>query len=292
MILLHQISGIADAVPAGQAFLYVGATGIPSVKHSDGSVGLLQQGTVGVSGLIDQLGTFASGHAPGWDGTNFRQMSLVGAQTDTMTIIASGTVIISRVLGSGSFANGTSGYVTFSGIDQTYDILEIYGETRVSLTQGMVLTTMYFNNDHTDGNYLCRRTQSDPAFNQSQAADVPYIGNSIGQPGLGAGNYRAANHFIIPDYTSVGPRKWAYSLGSSAYNDGGVNTQEGVDTFAIQWENTSGPAITMIELGANDGTASMTSGTIYTLIGHKRLTVITSGTYGPGRMAYGRMVPA
>jgi len=299
MIELAQISGMPDTPAPTQGHLFAHTNGYVGYKHSDGTTS--SSATNSLSGLVDVSGIWVANRGPVWNGTKFVPSPI--AYTVPLTTVSSGLVNISVVLGSGVIPDGTSGLIIWSGIDQTYDMLEVHGEFGGKVFSATIdYVCCYFNNDMVNNNYRARRNQSLAANMTSDAFQAPYVGSHI--PGYqtasannaisifngadGWGLHRATTHFYIHDYAVSGRRKFV-NTSSTALNYLGADF--GVTTTAMQWKDPSGPPITMITLAAGAPTNVWNSGTIATLIGHKRVWVVNSGSFGSANIVNGYLVP-
>jgi len=294
MFVFNKISGSQIATPvAGKSVLYVDPNGALTVKHPDATSVIVANQKL--STLIDISGVFASGQTPIWDGTYWVPGAPSLQLKPDLTIYSSGQINVQVVLASGYVVNGTSGFITFSGFDQTYDHLEVRGTAQANGAALGCHVNCYFNNDTTNTNYIARRMYNDNSTNGSasagnEPADVPRIAitHAAQNTELIYGRYNAI-HFMIPAYAKVGPRKWAYSVGALAtsYESGFMGFQK----YGMQWENTAGPAINMIQLRVENANNTFNSGTYFNLIGHKRQWVIMSGQIGVAGINHGLLTP-
>jgi len=286
MILLHRISGLANPVPAGEHHIYTAADGTVSVGHPDGTIGLLKRGNTGISGLLDVSGVFTSGQAPGWNGTRFVPTSVDGSAA-SVTYTASGNMIgVKVLLGSGLFANGTSGNITWGSLDQTYEYLEIVGEVHSINAVAHHNLRIYFNGDFTETNYNSRQVQSVTESVSNATANNATAGDIIGTANPGTGNTRATVHKIIPNYSYSPTRKYAYDAGYAAWNYQGGSMA--VQSNNMQWTGTA--AITQVDVRGN-ATNVLTSGTYLYLYGHKHMQATVSGVFGPASITNGLVIP-
>jgi predicted secreted protein len=186
---------------------------------------------------------------------------------------------------------GSAGSWDVSGIDQTYDHLEIYlwGRSTVNFSGSVATVFVAFNNDVTAANYTTQVlsgavSSATAAFNAAdpQTGYVPDSGsvaNSFGSSG-----------FLIQNYTS-GQYKTVLGLDGS----GGLSTAGRVDVNFNLWKNTA--AINRIALTVNNATTTFVTGSRLQIIGIKAETLITgvtaTGAYGtnPYALAQGRLTP-
>lgn len=292
MIIFNAISGEAVATPAaGTSTIYLNTSGQVVVKHPDATVQTI--GGQKLQTLPDVAGVFTSGQVPIWNGTNWIPGAPSAAIALTPTVVSSGQMMISVVLDSGVIPNGgTPTTITWSGIDQSYDWLEIRGMCRATVSATTPAVQMEFNGDITSGNYITRRMQVNLAGGPIVAAyDVPYVGwsQSSNNFNSNAGDIAPFNVFV-PHYATPGNRRWAYTVGAVpiSYQAGSV----GFDMWSMQWENATGVAVNMIRLRCSSDPNTFTSGTSLQLIGHKRQWVVMSGIIpsGPG-ISHGFLTP-
>ena len=294
MIILNNTSGAAVPTPgADSSTIFANPAGIVQVKHSTGRIATAEATKLSMSGLIDVSGVFVSGQFPGFNGTYFIPTTMPSGAPDPIpqTIVSSGFVNVQVVLFDTTIANGTSGFFTFSGIDQNYDMLEIRGMTRANQT-GANLTRCFFNNDTTLTNYIGVAGQANPGGWAATLYDAPNCQYSIGSDYFDNTYGRFAPlHLFVQNYATAGPRKWGYSSAAQPYRYNSGSTTMNFHTWGFLWENTAGPAINMIQFrtaGAND---TFCSGSYMQVIGHKKVMVITSGAFGAAGIKSGLLVP-
>lgn len=280
-LIQNYISGASISTPAAwTATIYTDTSGSVVVKHPNNKVYHVERERTTLQSLSGMVGTFISGQVPRYDGTVWKPADTSGILSLTPTIYSSGIMNVKVILASGFIANGAADSgIVWSGIDQSFDYLEIRGNVRGAATTGgnANFLSVCFNNDLTSGNYISRRFANSEFTFGTSANDFAYIGISHSKTTLNT-NCGDVNpvHFFIPNYSVSGQRKYAYSAGTQAYNPGG--SQAANDLYGMQWENISGPAINMITLRIDHANILFCSGTNLQLIGHKRQMVIMSGT--------------
>jgi len=289
MLKLHSVAQV-PVIPSGKIGIHLNTGGILFGKDYLGAEVCAEAGSVGLSGLNDVTGTFGVGHAPAFDGTVFRPAA-AGGSTPTLTIVSSGLVEVVAVLASGVIPDGSSpATFTWSGIDQSYDSLEIRGVARgQTSTQNTVGVAVYFNGDTTNTNYWVRRMISTAdsslthtSFNTSYCAQIQsLLDDDVNSVSI------SPFHIMIPNYAQAGFRKNVYTVGIGAsYNTNTAHTVPA--TFAMQWINTI--PVNMIEVKVADGTNTFCSGTAIYLLGHKKIWAVTSGIFGTAGVNNGRFV--
>ena len=288
---LTHVSGIPTPQP-GEINFYVSAAGTASVRRSDGSV--ISVAPVNLSGLVDLTGPWVSGQLPVLTGSSFVGGSAGGAGA-ALTVYSSGEVWVTSLLASGAIPNGgTAATIVFSGISQSYDHLFIRGMARANAAAtSVVLVNYYLNGDATATNYISRRENADggTGFTSSPTAQndasVGLVQGSTYLPNSTTAPYLGPIDTIFPDYSKAGHRKFFYTNGFIPYVYDATPTAGGGYGWA-QWENTSGPAINMIEVRVVNAVTTFASGTALYLYGQKKIWVITSGLYGTAPIINGR----
>ena len=263
------------------------AAGVFTVMRPDGTTASAEPGTVGLSGLLDVVGPFVSGELPNYGASTFTAGSAGGTGV-ILTIVSSGQIEVIDLLYSGVIAAGMANQnFTWSGIDQTYESLEIRGIARGSTASTTVGFGVWFNGDTTATNYLSRRSYGTGSASQD-AYDSNYVGQiQGGSSTLASHGITSPVHIWIPDYAKAGTRKYLYTYGSPASNS--ASTSLDIYLFSAQWENTSGPAINMLQMICNTAD-TFVSGTELYVYGHKKIWAITSGIYGTAGIVNGRFV--
>jgi hypothetical protein len=283
MIVLTQISGVETPMN-GKSHIFAHKDRCTlAIKTSGGLYGLSVPPSL-ASGLLDVWGSYASSTTPHWNGTSFVPTSLLAGATPVPYASSGNTGNVRVIIASGTFPPGTSGYITWQSIPQTYQHLEIVGEYQsVSGVTALGQVLMYFNNDTTQANYATRRLRSATHSTANLAQDVPISLSSQGVNG-GVGNYRTALHLYIPNYTDA-HHKWCYS-DYIGYNLSG--TDQTAETNGTQWENTA--AITRVDFFTSSALV-VNSGTVLYLIGVGHSTVNGSGLHGNTKIANGLVIP-
>lgn len=290
MITLFNTSGLPNIPEAGKSAIYVRIDEYIGVRHSDGSTGSSRPAAL--SGLYDVAGIYTSGYSPRFDGTVFLPALIASGGVSPVYTNNSGFAQTSQVLASGFILNGgTAATIIFSGFDMSFDWLEVIGSTRSNANTTAIQVACYFNNDTTATNYIASRVQSNATNTLVRnASDDANIGTSQALQALQTNMGIVNNlHFMVPDYALSGHRKWAYITGHLPDNFEGATLSQ--DSFGIQWENTTGPPINMIELRGINATTTFTSGTSLFLIGHKKTAINLSGSYDNIRIINGMIVP-
>jgi hypothetical protein len=289
-MILHNVSGIPTPRPDTFA-AFVNAAGVFTGERPDGSTVSLEIGNPGVSGLTDVSGIFSSGQTLTKGATFFTPQAAGSYTTPVLTIVSSGMIDVCALLNSGVIVNGASPTtIVWSGIDQTYDRLEIRGVIRAQANLATVSGGIYFNGDVTAANYQSRRiySASDTAIEHATFADS-YAYIAQGLPALDSSTGATCPlHLQIFQYAQSGFRKQVTQVG--------IHPSMAATTFAnpsihtVMWQNTTGPAISVIELKCLNATPTFCSGTEVYLFGHKKVWAITSGIYGTAGIVNGRFV--
>jgi hypothetical protein len=287
MIILHNVSGV-PAPTSAEVFFYSNPAGILTSQFQNGSILQTNVGATKLSGLSDVNTPFASGQLLVKSTSSFIP-GLAGGTGLVLTIVSSGEMNVMDLLYSGVIENGQAAQtLVWSGIDQSYDHLEIRGVGRGAAITTVAGINVYFNGDATATNYISRRASfGSSATNESY--DDSYVGGvqCAGKDNTNGGTV-APVHLFIPDFSKAGHRKYCYNIGQSVSNFATTNLQSLFQ--AMQWENTAGPAINMVELRVFNATTTFTSGTELYVYGHKRIWGITSGIYGTAGIVNGRFV--
>ena len=292
MIVMTQVSGIADTPPTDKAYVFAHTNGNLGVKTPDGITEITLPPSL-ASGLYDVVGTFAEGETPRFDGTVFRPATVAAVTSVYTKTTGTGTnQQFSAVLASGFIDNGgTPSTIVFSGFDQTFDWLEIRGSARSTPSTAATQVLIYFNNDTTNANYRNRGYIS-AASHTNPAPPSGVIGDAQGLTSLNSNNGDVGQiHFHIPEYSSSPHRKYAYTPCLIPYNTAGTAVYAAGN--AVQWVSDYS-AINMIELKpVNAGVVStFVSGTAIYLIGHKQhYSVNASGTYANVKINNGLVIP-
>ena len=282
MIVLTQVSGV-DTPQNGKSAFFAHTNGLFAIKTSGGLIAFPVLPSL-ASGLLDVSGTFSSSQTPHWNGTRFVPTPLV-AGSNPVPYSTSGSVAnVRTVIASGTIPAGTSGFISWTNIPQTFQHLEVVGEYQgVPGTSSLGQVLAFFNNDTTQANYATRRLRSATHSQANLAQDNPIVFSSQAlNPGLG--NYRTAVHLYVPNYTNAN-YKWCYSDYIS-YNLSG--TDETCETNGIQWENTA--AISRMDIFQTSQSV-VASGTILYLIGVGHTTVNGSGLHGNVKIINGLVIP-
>jgi len=287
MIIEHQMSGSQVLTPAADSStLFVNPAGIVQIKHSTGRISTAETGKLSMSGLIDvDTAAWTSGYLPTFNGNYFAPAAIPASGGGmTLTTTTSGQVEVRVLLASGFLTS--SAIITFSGIDQSYDVLEIQGLFRDDLATGAHTVQCYFNNDTTTTNYLGTNFRADEFswFGQSIADSVCATAHAQDKDNT---NYGLVNpgHFFIPNYAATNRRKWLYAMPCQWEHTAGVET----NGYITLWKSTAG--INMITLKLNQSTNTLSAGTQVYLYGRKRQWVVMSGTLGGTNISHGLLVP-
>ena len=284
--VLDDLTDVTLATPtSGQILAYDGAEWVNFNQAGGGDI--TGTGTSGQLAIFDANKNLVSINGD----VRYALSGTGGGSSPTYTINASGQIDVRVILASGVIPNGgTASTIIWSGISQAYDYLEVRGMMRSNAATTVVHVAMYLNNDTTDGNYLTRRIEADSSAFTAAAYDAPFvgIGQALQQLNTDGGDVSPL-HFIIPAYSQAGHRKRAYTVGPVAHNFSDTNTAMGL--YTMEWENTSGPAVNMIELQCANAVTTFTSGTELYLIGVRKQWAVTSGSYGSMNIVNGVIVP-
>lgn len=274
---LTYVSGVLIPV-SGVSNVYMNALGVLSVKHSDGSNSLAEPGSVNLSGLVDVNTPFVSGQLPVKSTSSFVP-GTIGIPSLSLTIVSSGQVDVMDLLYSGVLTDGmVARTFVWSGIDQTYDHLELRGVARGNVNATSIGIGIYFNGDTTDANYLYARISVTTASFARTVGSIPYCAQINTFYGNETRGIVSPVHLILPNYSTSGTRKYIYTVGMNTSN----SQSSSVDgyLFSNQWIPTAGNAINMMDVRVSNATDTFVSGTALYLWGHKRIWIITSGIYG------------
>ena len=295
MIKLHSVSGV-DNPAVGKAAIHLTTAGYLATRSAAGVTTGSEAGSVGLSGLTDVTGTFASGQAPSYDGSVFRPFTPVGGagSTPTLTIYASGEVEVMDLLFSGVVPDGgTPAKFTWSGIDQTYTDLEIRGVARAQAVGTVFYISIYFNNDTTAANYASRSANYGGTLTHTTNADsTPCLCQGLTQLDSNIGS-QSPVHLLIPDYAASNFRKHIYTYGVNVFNQVASSPTGAMDIrpVAVQWLATAGNPINMMEVRINNATQTFCSGTALYMFGKRKQWVITSGVFGGVPIINGSFTP-
>ena len=287
-VVLHSISGSQVPTPAADSStIFLNPAGIVQVKHPTGRYATASASELSMSGLIDMDTTaWTSGYLPTFNGTNFAPGAppAGGGGGFNLTTATSGQVEVRVLLASGFV--GTSQVITFSGIDQTYDLLEVQGMFRSDMATGAHTLQCYFNNDTTTGNYLGTNFRADEFswYGQNQGDSVCATAHAQDKTDSNFGSV-SPGHFFIPNYSDNTRRKILYAVPAQWQHTAGVET----NGYITCWKNTA--RINMITLKLNQATTTLSAGTQVWLYGRKRQWVVMSGTLGSANLSHGLIVP-
>jgi len=288
MIVLQQVSGV-DTPQTNKGHLFAFTNNHLGWKTPDGVVSYTYPLSL-ASGLTDVTGTFTAGTSPVFDGTVFRPAAAAAASTPVYTKSTTGIVKMQAVLASGVIPNGGAATtIIFSGFDSTYDWLEIRGVVRSNAATTAIDLKMYFNNDTTNTNYVSRRWNNTfGSFSVLTTDATVFAANALSMQNSDGGIVSPI-HVFIPDYATANHRKYGYTPAASVINYNITSISQ--YWSCTQWENTSGPAINMIEIRGDNAVTTFTSGTDVYLIGHKTMSVNLSGSYDNVHILNGHIIP-
>ena len=292
-MILYNVSGIPTPRP-GTLAGFVSAAGVFTGERSDSSQFTMEPGNPGLSGLVDVSGVFSSGQTLSRGVSFFTPQAIGSYETPILTIVSSGLIDVIALLASGVIANGDSPTtIVWSGIDQTYERLEIWGVVRAQANLATVSGYVYFNGDTTAANYQSRRIYSagDTLIEHLTTANsYAFIAQGLSaQDTVDTGTGAACPvHLQIFQYAQSGFRKQITQVGIHASM--AATTFVNPSVHSVMWQDTAGPAISVIEIGVINATPTLCSGTELYLYGHKKVWAITSGIYGTAGIKDGRFV--
>jgi hypothetical protein len=237
--------------------------------------------TVRENGVWSEMGAGGSGHIIQDNGSSLTARSKLnfigatvadnsGADSTDITIAGSGGVATKKTLQTRTVLYDDTlaapGSWDISGIDQTYDHLEIVLIARSAASgTGSEPTYIYFNNDTTNGNYVSSFLySSNPTGASGSTATGPNLAD-LPQDGTPSGRF-ALVHAFIAAYTDTTRQKLTQITNNVEFSD----TVGYSELNAGTWKNTA--AINRIEITS---AAGYVTGSRLQIIGIKTEDVVT-----------------